>query len=482
VKKVLVLGLGKTGLSACRYLHAQGIAVCVAEESRERLNLAQAEGYPSLVEAGWEDVSAVVVSPGIPWCWPTPHPVCLKARQLGIPLITDVDLFMQARLAQAPHSHMIAITGTNGKSTTTALMHHVLQTLGKPVVMGGNIGVPVLDLLCHSDSFCHSREGGNPSIDAVDPRLREGDKDFTYVLELSSYQLELSHSVFPQTAILLNITPDHLGRHGGMAGYIAAKARIFEGLSQGGTGVISVDDAHCRELYNHFQRDTLIPISTEQALPHGVYVEKGQLVDALGTTPQVMGSLEGMPTLRGPHNWQNMLAVYAALRSQGLSGHRVVEAFRTFPGLAHRQELVGTYEGVTFINDSKATNVESVSKALPYYENIYWILGGQAKEGGLQGLEPWLKRIRHAYLIGEAAPNFAAYLASHSVPYTIVKTLENAVPQAAQAALADPNGQATVLLSPACASWDQFASFEARGDAFRTLARTFINKDRPPHA
>ena len=454
MKKVLVLGLGRTGVSTCRYLQAQGFSVFVAEDHEARLKTALSEGYKIFTESDWVDVAFVVVSPGIPWCWPAPHPLCFKARQRGIPLTTDVDLFMIERYKTMPGSQVIAITGTNGKSTTTALMHHTLTSLGRPALMGGNIGVPALDLL----------------------EEKQGDgRDLTYVLELSSYQLELSRSVFPHTALLLNITTDHLGRHGGMAGYTAAKARIFEGLSQGGKGVIGVDDDPCLGLYEALPQEGLIPISTQRSLSYGVYGVGGQLVDALEEgEPRLMGSLEGMPALKGTHNWQNMLGVYGALRAQGISGHDIMDAFHSFPGLAHRQEVVAVHQGVTFLNDSKATNVDSVAKALPYYENIYWILGGQAKEGGLQGLEPWLPRVRHAYLIGESAASFSTYLTAHGVPHTVVGTLERAVSLAAQRARIDSAGQATVLLSPACASWDQFTSFEARGEAFKRFVHQYI--------
>ncbi len=451
VKNVLVIGLGKTGTSVCSFLKNQGAQVYVAEDRADLLAQAENEGFNPLTLTGdWPHLDYAVVSPGVPWCWPAPHPFCLKARQLGLALINDVDLFALRLRAEKPDAQIIAITGTNGKSTTTALMHHVLDTLSQPNTMGGNIGVPVLDL-----------------------PLQAG----TYVLELSSYQLELCRSLFPHIGILLNITPDHLTRHGGMASYTAAKAHVFEGMSLGGYGVISVDDSHCSALYEHFQPayvKKLIPISTRHALSYGVYLEKGVLMDAI-EAPHAVGPLDEMPTLRGEHNWQNMLAVYAALRCQQLQGKDIWKAFKTFPGLAHRQEHVGQKNNVTFINDSKATNVDSVAKALPYYDNIYWIVGGQAKEGGLKGLESWLGRIRHAYLIGEAAQDFANYLAYHQVPHTVAGTLDKAVDKAAHAAFESPD-DSVVLLSPACASWDQFKSFEERGDVFRAAVQHVMDK------
>ena len=449
-KNVLVVGLGKTGASVCRFLKSQGVTVYGAEDNLQLAAVSDCELVTAHF-AKWHELDAVVVSPGIPWCWPSPHPLCLKARQLGIPLITDVDLFITQLSQNAPKAKIIGITGTNGKSTTTALMTHALNALEQPALMGGNIGVPVLDL----------------------PQAN----DHAYVLELSSYQLELSRSFFAHVALLVNISPDHLSRHGGMAGYVAAKARIFEGLNQGGVGIIGVDDDHCRALYDYlkpFYGPRIIPVSTGHELPYGVYMKDGCLVDALDA-PTTIGPLDAMPTLRGIHNWQNMVVAYAALRSLNCAGADLLPAFKTFPGLAHRQEVIAQKDNVVFINDSKATNVDSVSKALPCYENIYWILGGQPKEGGLSGLEPYLSQIRHAYVIGQSAPDFAAFFKAHGVPHTSSGTLDVAVAQAAQAAFLDPN-PAVVLLSPACASWDQFASFEARGNAFRTYVEKLLQE------
>jgi len=440
---VLVVGLGKSGLTAAAALRAGGANVVVWDDNpaaRETaiklgLNLAP-EGTRAV-----DNARAIVWSPGIPHTLPTAHPLAVAARAAGIPLICDVDLLLQSQLDAA----VVAITGTNGKSTTTALTAHLFRHAGRRTAVGGNLGFPALDLEALG-------LGG------------------TYVLELSSYQLELVPHLACETAVLLNVTPDHLDRHGGMAGYVAAKKRIFEHQHHPRNAVIGVDDDICREIYASLRRDgihTTVPISAQGAVEHGVYVEDGWLVDAIQLPATRILNLRDVARLPGEHNWQNAAAATAIARSHGISHADIASGLRTFAGLAHRQELVAVIDGVSFVNDSKATNADAAEKALRCYENIYWIAGGRAKEGGIASLAPLFPRVRHAFLIGEAADDFADTLEGH-VPLALYEDLETAIEDAGEMALKEGRPGATVLLSPACASFDMFKSFEERGDLFRS--------------
>jgi UDP-N-acetylmuramoylalanine--D-glutamate ligase len=294
--------------------------------------------------------------------------------------------------------------------------------------------------------------------------------DGIYVLEMSSYQLEITPTVFADIAILLNITPDHLDRHGGMEGYIAAKKLALASKKRGGVGIIGVDDEHCRKIYGELKDAgrRLIPISVEKTLAKSVSAVKGQLIDDIDGKREKIIDLTTIATLPGSHNWQNAAAAYVAARGLGLSRDQIIAGLKSYPGLAHRQELVATIGKVRYVNDSKATNADAAGKALACYDNIYWIIGGRAKEGGLAGLETFYPRIRHAFLIGEAAPVFAKQL-GRAVPATQCGTLDKALVTAHVLAQKENRAGATVLLSPACASWDQYANFEARGDHFRAL-------------
>ncbi|HEX2117250.1 MAG TPA: UDP-N-acetylmuramoyl-L-alanine--D-glutamate ligase, partial [Alphaproteobacteria bacterium] len=292
-----------------------------------------------------------------------------------------------------------------------------------------------------------------------------------YVLEMSSYQLEITYSITFDVAILLNISADHLDRHGGMDGYIAAKRQIFHRQTAPRTAVIGVDDEYCRAIWQELVRQgdqIVVPISSATKLIDGVYAADGYLYDATASKPQRIVELAQMPTLPGAHNWQNAAAAYASARAAGIDAETIAAALKTYPGLPHRQERVGERDGVLFINDSKATNADAAEKALGCYENIYWIAGGRAKEGGIASLTPYFSRIRHAYLIGEAADSFAQTLEGR-VPYTLTRELKTAVESAHADAVRDGHRDAVVLLSPACASFDQFRDFEARGDTFRAL-------------
>jgi UDP-N-acetylmuramoylalanine--D-glutamate ligase len=344
---------------------------------------------------------------------------------------------------------VIAVTGTNGKSTTTALIGHILKECGYRLEVGGNLGQPVL-------GFNAVGAGG------------------VYVLELSSYQLELTPSLAPDIAVLLNITPDHLGRHGGMDGYIAAKRSIFRRGTRPQTAIIGIDDEPCREIAFDlanapvFNAVTISAVSPEAS----VTAIDGLLADH---RTGFAADLTSIPSLPGAHNGQNAAASYAACVAFGVDPQSILTAMKTFPGLAHRQQRVATINGVTYINDSKATNAEAAGKALACYEPIYWIAGGQAKEGGLNGLEPLMPRVRRAFLIGEAEADFAAWL-DRRAAYTRCGTLDRALSEAHALAQQEQLPHAVILLSPACASWDQFKSFEHRGEAFGAAVRALAEK------
>lgn len=442
-QRVGVMGLGKSGLSAAAALKAGGAHVFVWDDKPEARKAATAAGWALLdTDAKNLDVVLIVWSPGIPHTLPKPHTLAVKARAQNIPLVCDVDLLARAQEGAS----FIGITGTNGKSTTTALTAHVFRRANRATEVGGNLGTPALDLA---------------SLGALG----------TYVLELSSYQLELVPSLSLETAVFLNITPDHIDRHGTLEGYIAAKTHIFTNQRYPRTAVIGIDDPHSAALCDQMVRDGLhrvIPISVKKTVRGGVYVDGGILMDATQGHAIAITDLRTIPTLPGEHNWQNAAAVTAVALSQGISAATIASALKSFQGLAHRQELVTTVEGVAFVNDSKATNADAAEKALRCYENIYWIAGGIAKEGGIASLKPLFPRIRHAYLIGEAADDFADTLEANKVPHDLYEDLEAALEDAGERALNDKLPGAVVLLSPACASFDMFKSFEHRGDVFRS--------------
>lgn len=435
-----IIGLGKSGLSAARALTAGGAKVLVWDDKPEAREQAAKAGYTVAepTRENWRLVRKVVWSPGIPHTHPVPHPAADLARSMGIPLVCDVDLLCESRI----DPFTVAITGTNGKSTTTTLIHHILDTAGHRTAVGGNLGIPALDL---------------PALDFTG----------TYVLELSSYQLELVPSLQASVAVWLNISADHLGRHGGLDGYVAAKTRIFENQRQPSTAIIGVDDVESAQVYDTLVRaglGTVIPVRIGRPVPKGIYVIDGRLTDATDGRAREICDLKDMKTLPGSHNWQNAACAYAAARARNVPVETIVAALRSFPGLAHRQQLIDTIEGVAFINDSKATNADAAARALACYDNILWIAGGQAKEGGIASLEPFFPRIKHAFLIGEAMEAFADTLRG-KVPLTLSRTLQAAVETADE--IADHGD--TVLLSPACASWDQFRSFEHRGEEFARI-------------
>ncbi len=463
---VAVMGLGRSGLAAAAALQASGAEVWAWDDDPQRCADAAAAGVPvkDLNRTDLSLAAALVLAPGIPHRYPVPHPLAARARAAGIEIIGDIEL-----LARSEHdATWIGITGTNGKSTTTSLIGHILKQSGRPVAVGGNLGMPVL------------------ALPALGPTG-------TYVLELSSYQLEQTVSAPLAVSVLLNITPDHLDRHGGMEGYVRAKSLIFAQRPivtppVQRVAVIGTDDSHCRQLRRDLEQQqpdvTVVPVSVERLVPGGVYFRHGVLVDDTESRAEEIIDLREMATLPGRHNWQNAAAAFAAARAVGVHPALIARSLASFPGLAHRQQRVARIGGVSFVNDSKATNADAAAKALACYHDIYWIVGGKAKEGGLAGLEPLMSRVRHAFLIGTATDSFAAWLEG-KVPFDRCGTMEVAVAAAAARAMAEEGrAGATVLLSPACASFDQFADFEARGAAFTAcvdlvLERRPVRGDRP---
>jgi len=442
-RKVAVLGLARSGRAAASALKAGGADV-LAWDDNEKTRAAVVGEVPlgDLTAIDWHGFAALMLSPGIPHSFPEPHPAVAAARRAGVPILGDIELLGRAQ----PLARYIGITGTNGKSTTTALIGHILGQAGKTVEIGGNLGPPALGLA---------------------PLVKDG----TYVLELSSFQLELVTSLAFDISVLLNVTPDHLDRHGDMDGYIAAKKRIFARQGEGSAAIVGIDDSICRDIAEALRRDgkaRVIPISVQAKALGGVYVESGWLVDALEGSPRRVFELAAAPRLPGTHNAQNVAAAYAVARQAGLSPEAAIAGIRTFPGLAHRQELVDTIEGVRYINDSKATNADATEKALACYPAIYWIAGGLPKAGGITPLAPYFTRLRHAFLIGNATGEFAATL-DGKVPYSRCGDLATALKAASELARGDHVPDAVVLLSPACASYDQFPNFEVRGDTFRRL-------------
>jgi UDP-N-acetylmuramoylalanine--D-glutamate ligase len=449
-KTAAVLGLGRSGRSACRALHASGARVWAWDDAPARRAEAAAAGLSvvDLAICNWGRVDRLVLSPGIPLHHPRPHPVVRRARDAGIEVVGDLELLVENQ----PQRRIVGITGTNGKSTTTVLAGALLRAAGIGVQVGGNIGLPVLDLWPKPE-------------------------DDIYVLELSSYQLELTERLSCSVAVILNLSPDHLDRHGGMNGYLRAKRRILRNQRASNWALIGVDDAHGQALFEQLRlagRQRLLPFAVGRSLTRGIYVLEGQLYDALERAAEPVIDLRPIASLRGAHNWQNAAAAYGVARALGVAPEAAAAGLREFQGLAHRMEAVATLGGVAFVNDSKATNPEAAARALASFERIYWIAGGRPKQSSLDALLPWLDRVRHAYLIGEAAAPFAAALSSR-VSCTQSGELATALAQAAGAARADRAGAAVVLLSPACASFDQFADFEARGDAFKALVGDLVS-------
>ncbi len=448
-RRVALFGLGGSGLATAQTLRAGGADVVAWDDSAVSLDKARAAGIAvaDLREADWPSFACFVLSPGVPLTHPEPHWSVKLAREAGVEIIGDIELFCRERAALAPAAPLIAITGTNGKSTTTALIAHILAHSGRDAQMGGNIGRAALTL-------------DPPAPGRVPGRV--------YVLECSSYQIELAPSLRPTAGILLNLTPDHLDRHGTMERYAAIKERL---VAAGETAIVGVDDALCAGIADRLERAgrRVVRISTGMAPDDGLYTAGAELMRATGARARRVVSLDGIGALRGRHNAQNALAAVAACTAIGLTEAEIQAGLATFPGLAHRMEQVGRRGHVLFVNDSKATNAEAAAPALSSFSRIYWIAGGLPKEGGIDALRPLFPRVARAYLIGDAAEGFAATL-GEAVPHEISGTLDVALARAAEDAAKDDAAEAVVLLSPACASFDQFRNFEVRGDAFRDMA------------
>lgn len=447
-RDVAIFGLARTGLAAAKALMAGGARVHAWDDNDSSRAAAEAAGVPvsDINSRDWRSFAALVLSPGVPLTFPEPHRVVTLAQAVGVPIMSDIELFARAvnALAPAQRPKLIGITGTNGKSTTSALIAHILKEAGKDVRLGGNIGAAMLE----------------------QPPLHAG---AYYVIELSSFQLDLTSSLRLDVALWLNTTPDHLDRHGNMGEYVAAKKRIF--LNQGAAdwAVIGVDDQYCAAVCTELTRagaQRVTPISAGQALGRGVSVLDSKIIDALSGRAETAADLAKAPALAGRHNAQNAAAAYAAARALGVDARTVAHAFTTFAGLPHRLERVATIEGVRFVNDSKATNANAAAQALAVYPRIYWIAGGVAKEGGIEELAPFFPRLARAYLIGQSAGDFSDTL-RNKAQVTMAGNLEAAVKLAFNDAKASGEPHPVVLLSPACASYDQFRSYEERGDKFK---------------
>ena len=441
-KRVALFGLGGSGIATARALVEGGADIVAWDDNPESVARAEAEGIPTgnLRQEDWSVFASFVLSPGVPLTHPKPHWSVELARGAGVEVIGDIELFVRERNALAPDAPFIAITGTNGKSTTTALTAHILRSAGRDTQMGGNIGRAIM------------------TLDPPKP-------DRFYVVECSSYQIDLAPSINPTAGILLNLTPDHLDRHGTMQHYASIKERLVAGSD---TAIVGVDDAYCVQIADRLERagKAVSRISKRLPLPDGFFADGTDLMEASHGRYERIAFLEGIGSLRGQHNAQNALAAVAACLKVGLDLGEIQSGLESFPGLAHRMEQVGRKGRVLFVNDSKATNADASAPALSSFQRIYWIAGGLPKEGGIEPLRGVFPRIAKAYLIGEAAPAFSATL-GESVPYEISGTLDAAVANAARDAAEEADGELVVLLSPACASFDQFKNFEVRGDAFR---------------
>src|SRR5476649_1663226 len=446
-KTVAVFGLGGSGLASCHALKAGGAEVIAGDDGAEKLAEAARAGFitADLRKVSWANFAALVLTPGAPLTHPAPHWSVLAAREAGVEVIGDIELFCRERRRHAPDAPFVAITGTNGKSTTTALIAHLMHVAGYDTQMGGNIGTAILSL--------------------EPPRMGR-----VHIIEMSSYQIDLSPSLDPRVGILINVSEDHLDRHGTLEHYAAVKERLVAGVQSGGTAVIGVDDEWCAAAADRVAAmgKNVVRVSVRQRLSDGIYAENGEIFRAAGGKTQSIAKLDNIGSLRGVHNAQNAACAAAAVLALGLDAAAIQQGLRSFPGLAHRMEQVGRKGPVLFVNDSKATNVDSAAQALACFGDIFWIAGGKPKTGGISALAGFFPRIRKAYLIGEAAKEFAAMLEG-KVGYEIAGTLDRAVALAARDAQESNVKEPVVLLSPACASFDQYPNFEVRGTAFREL-------------
>ncbi|ENN91199.1 UDP-N-acetylmuramoyl-L-alanine--D-glutamate ligase [Bartonella bovis] len=452
-QKVALFGLGQSGLATAQALITGGAKVIGWDDNPSSVEAACRENIltKDLRYEDWSEFVALILAPGIPLTHPKPHWTVDKARQAGIEVIGDIELFVRAR-NHFLHQHgfcdqdvpFIAITGTNGKSTTTTLLAHLLDKMGYDVQMGGNIGTAILTL--------------KPFV-----------KKRIYVIECSSFQIELSPSLQPTVGILLNLTPDHIDRHGSFAHYVQVKGRL---VSKASHALVSVDDPACQVLYQRLINEgrQVKAISKERCIDDGFYAEGTKLFSISHGQRCLLADLGTITSLRGVHNVQNALMVLAALQVLKIADLHIEKHLASYMGLAHRMQQVCEIGSVLFINDSKATNADASACALATFDDIFWIVGGQAKEGGIAPLKRFFNKIRKAYLIGTAAEDFA-YTIGSAFPFSMSLTLENAVREAAIDATYDKAKEAVVLFSPACASYDQFKNYEVRGETFISLVR-----------
>jgi UDP-N-acetylmuramoylalanine--D-glutamate ligase len=451
-KTIGIMGLKRSGLSAARALHAGGANVFAWDDKEAaRTDAPMGVGVEPWEQWPWESLHAVILSPGIPLTHPVPHAIVDRANEVGVEIIGDLDLFARAIRAKADDvvtAPIIAITGTNGKSTITALIGHVLQSCGFNAQIGGNIGNPALEL------------------DPPKPKT-------IYVLEVSSYQIDLSPNLHPNISVFSNISPDHIDRHGSLENYALVKAELLKRTLSGGSIVVGTDDALSSAIFTQLitfnDRDT-IAVSVGNVLGCGIFVIDGKLYEASNSPAEEIGDLSAAQHLRGVHNWQNAALAYAALRPIIHNPQKIIAALVSFPGLAHRMEDVGKIGKVRFINDSKATNANAASRALACFDNIFWIAGGRAKDGGIESLASYFPQIRKAYLIGEAALKFSKTL-NGQIDFELNETINNALYSAAADAEGCSAPDPVVLLSPACSSFDQFNDFEERGNMFRAAVQ-----------
>jgi UDP-N-acetylmuramoylalanine--D-glutamate ligase len=441
-KKVAVFGLARSGTACIEALRLGGAEVHAWDDSAPAVEKAKAAGIPisNLHQLDFAILDALVLSPGVPLTHPEPHWTVLKARHAGIEVIGDTEIFV--REAAAAGSRIVGITGTNGKSTTTALTGHVLKQAGLDVEVGGNIGKAVF-------------------------LLSKPVKGRIYVLELSSFQIDLMPVLKPDVGILTNLTPDHLDRHGTMENYASVKERMFTHQGRGDTALCGIDDSWCAAIAERAIATgaDVRKVSVLRDLADGITAHDGLLRDKRNGVTEAEIDLRAMAALKGRHNWQNACMAYGAARALGVDTARIAAAMMSFPGLAHRMQQVGSAGGIPFVNDSKATNADAAEKALSSFENIYWIAGGIAKSGGIEPLRPLFGRVARAYLIGQSAQQFAETIGT-AMPVENCGALETAVAAALRDAQAEKRPNAVVLLSPACASFDQYPNFEVRGDAF----------------
>ncbi len=456
-QKVAVLGLGRSGLATARALRAGGAEAICWDDNPATRETAEGEGFQCLDlrrHGAFDEIATLIVSPGIPHLYPQPNPVVAAALEAGVPVDNDIGLFFRSFAGPEWNNYdtpprVIAVTGSNGKSTTAALIHHILSEAGREAQLAGNIGRGVLDI----------DPGGDGSV---------------VVLELSSYQTELARALTPDVAVFTNLSPDHLDRHGGMGGYFAAKRRLF---SEGGPDrvVIGIDEAEGAFLAGQLAEgpadDRVIRISVERKLTGPgwqVFARKGFLSEYRKGRQTGSIDLRGIKGLPGAHNHQNACAAYAACRSLGLAPRVIEDALHSYPGLPHRSQIIAEAGGVTFVNDSKATNVDSAVKALSAFKKIRWICGGLEKEGGIDALNGASDQVIKAYVIGREAAGFAMQL---EVEAQVCTTMAAAVEQA----IAESAAGETVLLAPAAASFDQYDNFEQRGDDFAAQVQKHLN-------